>query len=183
MPCQLARSRGSALCASIGRFARKGARVVSLETYLRVVRPGPGLYVNVREARVEGPDLSSDILERACGALRHRHGCAAVVVRGDRPTLFVASSQPIPEIELNQPQWTLKVTDAGGDTRSLSLHDAQGASVLIPRLVEACASRHLGSSTAAMDSRQSKAMGTNPNLSHAIAAFRAYRRSTPCPAS
>jgi hypothetical protein len=108
---------------------------VSLESNLRVVRPGPGLYVNVREAVVEGPDLSADILERACGALRHRHGQAAVVVRGDAPSLLVATSQPIRAVELNHAQWTLNVRDNGKDTRILRLSDPQGH-VLIPRLIE-----------------------------------------------
>ena len=42
-----------------------------LETNIRIVQSGEGLRLVVRRASLEGPDLSNDLVERACGTLRY----------------------------------------------------------------------------------------------------------------
>jgi hypothetical protein len=106
-----------------------------LETNIRIVRPGPELHLWVRRAAVQGPDLSVDLLQRACGTVRHRNKLAAVPYGGPQPSLLVATNAPIPVIYLEQENWVLEVRDAGGPSRRLSLTDPDGAS-LIPPLIE-----------------------------------------------
>lgn len=106
-----------------------------LETNVRLVPPGPDLCLWVRRAAVTGPDLSRDLLQRACGTLRYRHGLAAIPCDGTQPGLLVATHAPILGIHLEQENWVLEVSDAGGASRCLSLTDPVGAS-LIPSLIE-----------------------------------------------
>ncbi len=74
-----------------------------LETNLRIVDYGQELYVPVRRANVTGPDLTPDLLQDACGVLRHRHGLAAVPATSR--TLWVASSHSVPTIHLAGDNW------------------------------------------------------------------------------
>lgn len=106
-----------------------------LETNIRIVRPDPDLCIWVRRAAVQGPNLSADLLQRACGALRHRHRLAAIPLGGRQPSLLVATNSQIPFIHLEQENWMLDVTDAGEPSRRLSLGDSDGAS-LLPALIE-----------------------------------------------
>jgi len=106
-----------------------------LETNIRIVHPGPHLYLWVRRATVKGPDLSDDLLQRACGALRYRHRLAAVPYSGPKPSLLVLTKRPIPSIYLEQEEWVLDIADAGESSRRLSLTDTEDA-LLIPTLIE-----------------------------------------------
>lgn len=106
-----------------------------LETNIRVVDPGPDLSLSVRVASVSGPDLSPDLLQRACGTLRRRFGLAAVVRPGNPPTLLVATERPVQPIHLKEEEWELHVTDAGGPTQRLALVDPDGP-VFLPPLIE-----------------------------------------------
>ncbi len=106
-----------------------------LETNIRIVRPGRDLYLWVRRAGIKGPDLSVDLLQRACGTLRYRHGVAAVPYASSQPSLLVATNKPIPPIHLEQEQWLLDIADAGEPSRRVSLTDSDGAS-LLPTLIE-----------------------------------------------
>lgn len=106
-----------------------------LETNIRIVRPGPDLYLWVRRAAVKGPDLSVDLLQRACGTLRHRHKLAAVPYGGPQPSLLVATNSPVRPIHLEQEEWVLDITDAGDPSRRLSLAEPEGVS-LLPPLIE-----------------------------------------------
>lgn len=84
-----------------------------LETNIRIVQPGEGLRLVVRRASLEGPDLSNDLLERACGTLRYRYGLAAIPTgRSGVRELLVAGDRPVPEIVLDGPGWTLGVRDS-----------------------------------------------------------------------
>jgi hypothetical protein len=108
---------------------------LAIETNIRVVEPGEDLTVLVRRANIRGADLTADLLEKACGALRYRRHLAAVVVRGSVPGIVVATDRLIPDIRLAAEEWELELTDAGEDTRPLSFQDPQGV-VLIPKLLE-----------------------------------------------
>jgi hypothetical protein len=52
-----------------------------LETNVRIVYPGPSLYIWTRHARVTGSHIDADRLERACKKLQAVHGLAAVPAR------------------------------------------------------------------------------------------------------
>ncbi len=106
-----------------------------LETNIRIVRPGPDLHLWVRRAAIQGTDLSVDLLQRACGTLRHRHKLAAVPYGGPQPSLLVATNSAVPPIHLEQEEWVLDITDAGEPSRRLSLTEPEGVS-LLPPLIE-----------------------------------------------
>lgn len=112
-----------------------------LETNLRIVHPGTALYICVRPALVTGPDLTPDLLERACGALRSRHGLAAVPLPGARPTLVVATDQPVPSLHLEDEDWELDVADAGEPTRRLAFGDPDGPELLAGLIRQALLAR------------------------------------------
>jgi hypothetical protein len=119
---------------------------LAIETNIRIVEPGEDLAVFVRHANVRGADLTSDLLEKACGKLRYRRHLAAVVVRGTVPGIIVATDRPIPNVQLADEEWELEVTDAGEDARPLSLRDPQGL-VLIPKLLERALQGHIATRT------------------------------------
>src|SRR6266516_4417838 len=98
-------------------------RCVMIETNIRIVNPGQRLYVWTRRARVIGPDLSHDLLERACGRLRYQHGMAAIPCAGNPPTLLVATNRTIPHIRLADEDWALEVEDTGEESQKLTFTD------------------------------------------------------------
>jgi hypothetical protein len=106
-----------------------------LETNVRIVRPGPDLYVTVRRATLAGSAISNDIRERACGTLRHKHRLAAVPDPADSKALIVAAAKPVRAVRLQQSEWALDVQDAGEASHRLQLRSATGAT-LVPLLVE-----------------------------------------------
>src|SRR5574341_62997 len=125
-------------CVRSAHFKRsvpRGGPCFMFETNIRIVRPGPDLYLWIRRAAIQGPNLSVDLLQRACGTLRHRQRLAAAPCGGAQPSLLVATNAPIPVMYLEQENWVLEVRDAGGASRRLSLTDPDGAS-LIPPLIE-----------------------------------------------
>lgn len=84
-----------------------------IETNVRVVIPGPGLYLNVRGMVVSGTDLHPDILERACSRLRIRHGIAAVPDPLEEGMLLTATTRPSPQITLQGHEWEIRAEDSG----------------------------------------------------------------------
>ncbi len=106
-----------------------------LETNIRVVRPGTALYVCTRLARVAGSNVTPDLLQRACGVLQHRHGCAAIPVPGQSMGLLVATERPIEPVHLEGEDWELDVTDADEPPQRLAFTDPDGPD-LIARLLE-----------------------------------------------
>jgi hypothetical protein len=101
-----------------------------LETNIRIVHPGPQLYVRTRLARVESAHLTPDLLQRACGVLKRRHGLAAVPAPGDRGALLVATDRTVPPVHLAEEEWELEVWDAGTPTEAVKLTDLNSAEVL-----------------------------------------------------
>src|SRR5438105_2055919 len=97
-----------------------------LELNVRVVLPGPALYVWTRCATVEGPHLTSDLLQRACGVLQRRHGLAAMPAPGDPGALLVATNRPIQPLHLEEEEWELDVADSASASRRLTLDDLGG---------------------------------------------------------
>jgi hypothetical protein len=91
------------------------------------------LYVVVRRALAVGPDVTPDLLEDACGVLRHRYGLAAVPAGPSE--LWVAGRPDRPTKQNHGEDWEIDVTDAGGGLRRISFRDAEGKEVL-PKLIE-----------------------------------------------
>ena len=84
-----------------------------LETNIRLVAPGPNLYVPVRRMAAKGQNLDPDLLERACSRLRRSTGVGAVPDPGSVGVLLVASTHPTPPVELKDSDWQIKVEDIG----------------------------------------------------------------------
>lgn len=83
-----------------------------IETNVRIVEPGVDLRLEVRCAEIITQDSSSDLLQRACGALQKRRGVAAVVSM-DKSSILVASREPVPNIIVQDDDWRLEVKDSG----------------------------------------------------------------------
>jgi hypothetical protein len=88
-----------------------------IETNIRIVKYGPDLYIHVREAIVEGTDLSPDIIQRACGTLQFRKGIAAIPHPTAKNRLLVASPRFIKEIRLKESNWAVQIRDSGNSAR------------------------------------------------------------------
>ncbi|NVL89788.1 MAG: hypothetical protein HWN69_02160 [Desulfobacterales bacterium] len=106
-----------------------------IETNIRIVYPGKGLYVSVKDAEVKGSDLSVDLLERACGRLRYQQGLASILCPGPPASLLVATSRPIPTMLMEDEDWELEISDAGRNAWRLTLSDQKGETFL-PLLIE-----------------------------------------------
>jgi hypothetical protein len=106
-----------------------------LETNIRIVAPGPSLYVWTRRLRVEGPNLTPELLQRACNRLRIRHGLAATPDRDTGAALIVAATRPVHRIHLADDDWELEVVDDGEPARQLSLA-APGAEAILQPIIE-----------------------------------------------
>lgn len=106
-----------------------------LETNIRIIRPGQDLYLWIRRAVVNGSDLSVELLQRACGILRYRHGLAAIPCASTPRSLLIASMEPIRALQLEGEDWVLNVQDAGEPSRRVCVQNAEGAS-MVPDLVE-----------------------------------------------
>ena len=99
---------------------------MAVETNIRIVQPGRGLYLAVRKARVEGTLVNSELLQKACARLQIAHGLAAVPLPGPEPALAVATVEAVPEIHLKDAAWELAAGDAG-DLPRLTMNDAGDA--------------------------------------------------------
>lgn len=106
-----------------------------LEMNVRIIAPGPSLYLWTRRAQVEGPNITPDLLQKACNTLRFRHGIAATPAPGGVPSLVVAGTQPVERLRLAAEDWELEVVDAGCPSRRLSLGETGSDPILLP-LVE-----------------------------------------------
>lgn len=103
-----------------------------VETSIRIVKPGAGLWVCTRRALVTGTAIAPKDLERVCGRLRYERGLAAVPLGKD--SLIVATSDPIPRLRLEGEDWEVSIEDAGEPIRHLTLQDPDGG--VMPDLIE-----------------------------------------------
>src|SRR5260370_2484418 len=126
---------GSAGPARSNAPAQKGANFGMRETSVRVVARGTARRLAVRTARVDGTDMSPELLQKLCGRLRQRHGVAAVPDPRAPARLIVATKRSIEQLRLADDNWELEMTDAGAPEELLTLTDDLGRSVL-PQLVE-----------------------------------------------
>ena len=86
---------------------------MSLETNIKMVSPGPDLYVPVRRMAVKGQNSEADLLERACSRLRRSAGVGAVPDPESAGVLLVASKHAVPAVELKDSDWGIQVEDLG----------------------------------------------------------------------
>lgn len=117
-----------------------------VETNFRVVHPGPQVYVQTRRARLIGPDLSPDLVERACGKLRYQYGIAAIPSQDDPEMLVVATNTSVPHMRLAHDEWELEVVDTGDVTQCLTLDSPHGQHQ-VPLLIERALYAHLARTT------------------------------------
>ena len=110
-----------------------------LETNIRIVEPGINLCFDARVAKVVTQDLSPDLLQKACGALRKRHALAAVV-NSDGASLLVATKGPVPNVVVQDEDWRLEVKDSGR-THQLRFADLCDRSLLAQLLERAMTTR------------------------------------------
>lgn len=144
-----------------------------LETNIRIVQSGLRLSVGVRLAAVQGTDLSSELLERACGKLRHYHRLAAVPLKGSE--LLVATPDPIPCIRIETEDVVLDVVDRGRPPGRICLTDDDGP-LLMPRLVERALVAEVAERTDlwALDSHRIWYESKPFHVADGVAAFRRY---------
>lgn len=106
-----------------------------IETNIRIVNYGTGLYLDTRYAAVAIQDPSPELLWRLCGTLRYRYGLAATPYGAfQEPTLLVASPRPISRKVVETQEWRAEVQD-GGQSRRLQFSVPNEAS-LIAQLME-----------------------------------------------
>lgn len=108
-----------------------------LETNVRIVKPGIGLYVWMRKADLTGQSLTPSLVQRACGTLSHRYGIAAVPNPDNFNTLLVASKYPVASTEIDGKDWKLNLQDAApqAEPERLFLNSDIGVRV-IPSIIE-----------------------------------------------
>jgi hypothetical protein len=111
-----------------------------LETNIRIVEDGVNLCLNARVAEVVAQDLSPDLLQKACSALRKRHALAAVV-NSDKASLLVATKRLVPNVVIQDDNWRLEVRDSG-HTRQLRFANLYDRS-LFAQLLERAMTAHL----------------------------------------
>lgn len=117
-----------------------------VETNIRVVYPGKHFYMTVRYAEVKGSNLSIDLIERACGRMRHQYGLAAIPVSGNLHRLLVSTSRPIPSIYMEDEEWELEISDANEKPQTLNLAHPNGNKYL-PLLLERALMANLARTT------------------------------------
>lgn len=116
-----------------------------LETNIRIVGPGKGLYVNVRRMLVSGQNLDRDLLQRACSQLRRRRGLAATPEPDVRNTLLVVSRNPVPSLSLKDDEWELQINDTGDSSSQLYASDCpETVATLVERSLLASVARVRG---------------------------------------
>ena len=114
-----------------------------LETNIRIVEDGVNLCLNARVAEVVAQDLSPDLLQKACSALRKRQALAAVV-NSDKASLLVATKRPVPNVVVQADDWRLEVRDSGR-TRQLrfaNLYEKPLVAQLLERAMTAYLEHH-----------------------------------------
>jgi hypothetical protein len=114
-----------------------------LETNIRIVEPGVNLCFNARVAQIVTQDLSPDLLQKACGALRKRHALAAVV-NSDGESLLVAAKGPVPNVVVQDEDWRLEVNDSGRtyQLRFADRRDRPLLTQLLERALTTCLEQH-----------------------------------------
>jgi hypothetical protein len=81
-----------------------------LETNIRIVKPGVDLSLEVRVVQITGQDITPDLINKACDAIRRRYGLAAVPGE-ETSQILVASRRSIKRLKLQEENWCIEVSD------------------------------------------------------------------------
>lgn len=101
-----------------------------IETNIRLVYPGSNLYLWTRQIHLDGPHVTHDLVEKACGQLRWRHGLVAIPHVSNPHSLLVVARNPVPDIHLESDEWELNATDTGQPEQQITWDSPNGPSIL-----------------------------------------------------
>ncbi|MFO1432076.1 MAG: hypothetical protein U1F76_18360 [Candidatus Competibacteraceae bacterium] len=107
-----------------------------LETNIGLVKFGAKLYLDTRYAEVIAQNISSDILEKACGELLKRYGLGAVKIAKGSNFILVATHRTVPYLVVEKDNWRMEIKDRGRPRR-LHFKNPEDQN-LIAQLLERC---------------------------------------------
>jgi hypothetical protein len=116
-----------------------------IETNIRIVIPGPKLYLDTRYVQLMTSDNLPDLPQRVCSELRIRHGLAAVSPSDVSGILLIAARDSIQVPTLGEGDWHAEVRDSG-QPRRLRFAIPED-STLLAQLLERCLLIELGRRT------------------------------------
>lgn len=119
---------------------------MEIETNIRIVNYGPNLYIRVREAVIEGADLSPDIVQRACRSLQFRRGVAAIPHPTQNNRLLIARPHPIKDMSLKESNWAVQIKDSGRPSRQYYWSNPDER-VVVTQLIERALQAQLATQT------------------------------------
>lgn len=105
------------------------------ETNIRLVQPGNELYIYCRFAQVIAQDVTPELLQRACNALKQR-GCAAVPSPTNNNELLVVRHEPISPLVLKEEDLRVEIIDKGRSNTLRFVNNLE--SPMIAALIERC---------------------------------------------
>ena len=150
-----------------------------IETNVRIISYGTGIYLDTRLAKIGLQDRSSELMNRVCGILRHQYRLAAIPYSlSGGPELLIASSRPIPFIEIERENWRAEVRDGGRSCR-LQFRNP-GEAPLMAQLMERILLTEIAGQTDMWTLVSSPRIWYEPRpfrLAHDISAYRRFRIS------
>ena len=145
-----------------------------IETNVRIVNSGTNLRLDTRVADLTGQELSPDLKQKACQALR-RKGLASIPCPEG---ILVAGTRPIRTIVISEDDWRIEIRDRGV-TKRLHFSNPDEAD-MISRLLERCLLIEIGKRTDlwTLDSPRIFYSPTPFKKVDGIAAYRRYEISS-----
>ncbi len=108
-----------------------------IETNLRIVQPGADLRAWVKRARLSSQNITPDLAQKACNAIRNELGLAATPDPESREHLWVATRQPIKAMHSEGDEWVLEIADDGQPPQQFRLDDPSKAKLVVDLLERA----------------------------------------------
>ena len=112
-----------------------------IETNIRIVNSGTNLYLDTRVASLAGQDISPDLTQKACQALRRKGSASIPCPEG----VLVAGTKSIQSIVISEDDWRIEIRDRDL-TRRLHFSKPDEAD-MIARLLERCLLIEIGKRT------------------------------------
>lgn len=106
-----------------------------IETNIRIVAPGPNLTLSTHVVKVSGPEVSPELLEKACNHLRSRRIPAVPSVSDS--TLLVPEKLQFRDTAFEGDDWRLELKHSG-DRETLSFSNADARHALLRLLEREC---------------------------------------------
>ncbi|MEL6525335.1 MAG: hypothetical protein AAFQ07_06450, partial [Chloroflexota bacterium] len=89
----------------------------TVETNIALVPHGQSLRIAVREGKVDGTDLTPDIIEKACRTMVFQRGVAAIPHPHKANMVLIAAYHPVKKVALKGINWAVSIEDAGKSAR------------------------------------------------------------------